>query len=188
LGRTPWYSSYPATASDWAGSGGGLVYLAARLAPAVVWLREPEEQAIPAALADRERIQRTGGGFVTTVTIFGAGNMARGIRSRLVGGNVEVQILAPQADEAGALAREVSAGGGSISGAAAAEPNHRDVVVLAGDDADSKSRVAELMADTALRAIESLRRARQLEHLGLHMVLEDNLGSGDGSAIKIVIP
>jgi hypothetical protein len=34
-----------------------------------------------------------------------------------------------------------------------------------------------------------LRRARQLEQLGfLHMALQDNLGSGYGSAIKIVTP
>ncbi len=213
---------------------------------------------------------------VTTVTIFGAGNMARGIGTRLAASKVDVQILAPQADDASVLARELSATGGSASGAAAAEPIEGDVVVLAvpydaaleiaesrrdelagkvviditnpvdwasfdrlvtppdssaaeeiakrlpgvpvlkafnttfagtliegrvagqpldvlvaGDDAEAKSRVAELIADTGLRVIDAgpLRRARQLEHLGfLHMALQDALGSGYGSAIKILTP
>ncbi|HET9773044.1 MAG TPA: NAD(P)-binding domain-containing protein [Acidimicrobiia bacterium] len=65
------------------------------------------------------------------MTIFGAGNMARGIGSRLVAGKSEVQILAPQGEDAAALARELSAAGGSVSGAAAGDQPLGDVVVLA---------------------------------------------------------
>jgi len=57
--------------------------------------------------------------------------MARGIGTRLVAGKADVQILAPQGDEAVALARELSAGGGSASGGAATEPIQGDVVILA---------------------------------------------------------
>lgn len=211
-----------------------------------------------------------------TVTIFGAGNMARGIGTRLAASKEEVQILAPKPDEAAALARELAAAGGSACGAMQAEPILGDVVVLAvpydaaleiaqsrrdelagkivvditnpvdwasferlvtppdssaaeeiakrlpgvpvvkafnttfagtllegqvagqpldvfvaGDDADAKARVAELIGGTGLRVIDAgpLRRARQLEQLGfLHMALQDNLGSGYGSAIKIITP
>lgn len=213
---------------------------------------------------------------MTTVTIFGAGNMARGIGTRLAASKVDLQILAPRADEAVALAREFAAGGGSASGAAVDEPIQGDVVVLAvpydaalqvaesrraeltgrivvditnpvdwasfdrlvtppdssaaeeiakrlpgvpvvkafnttfartlidgqvagqpldvlvaADDPEARSRVAELIGDTGLRAIDAgpLRRARQLEQLGfLHMALQENLGSGYGSAIKVVTP
>jgi len=68
---------------------------------------------------------------VTTVTIIGAGNMARGIGTRLSAGKVDVQILAPTADEAAALAGELSAGGGSASAGAMTEPIQGDVVILA---------------------------------------------------------
>jgi 8-hydroxy-5-deazaflavin:NADPH oxidoreductase len=211
-----------------------------------------------------------------TVTIFGAGHMARGIGTRLAASKIEVQILAPQAQEATALAGEFSAAGGSASAGSASEPIEGDVVILAvpydaaleiaqsrgdelagkvvvditnpvdwasfdrlvtpadssaaeeiakrlpgvpvvkafnttfagtllegkvagqpldvlvaGDDADAKSRVADLVADMGLRAIDAgpLRRARQLEQLGfLHMALQDSLGSGYRTAIKIVTP
>lgn len=64
-------------------------------------------------------------------------------------------------------------------------------VLVAGDDSDAKSRVSDLIEGTNLKVIDAgpLRRARQLEQLGfLHMALQDNLGSGYGSAIKIVTP
>jgi NADPH-dependent F420 reductase len=68
---------------------------------------------------------------VASVTIFGAGNMARGIGSRLVVGKSDVQILSPQGEEAAALARELSATGGSVSGASIQDQLLGDVVVLA---------------------------------------------------------
>jgi NADPH-dependent F420 reductase len=57
--------------------------------------------------------------------------MARGIGSRLVAGKSEVQILAPQGEEAAALARELSAAGGSVSAASIQDPPSGDIVVLA---------------------------------------------------------
>jgi NADPH-dependent F420 reductase len=68
---------------------------------------------------------------VTTVTIIGAGNMARGIGTRLTAAKADVQILAPKAEEAAALARELSAGGGAASSGTVGEPIQGDVVVLA---------------------------------------------------------
>lgn len=213
---------------------------------------------------------------MATVTIIGAGNMSRGIATRLLAGKTDIQILAPNEEDATSLARELSTAGGSVTGAAAKEPPAGEVVVLAvpydaaleiaetradelagkivvditnpvdwatfdrlvtppdssaaeeiakrltgasvvkafnttfaptlvagnvagqpldvllaGDDDDTKGRVADLVEAGGLRAIDAgpLRRARQLEHLGfLHMALQDRLGSGYGSAIRIVTP
>jgi NADPH-dependent F420 reductase len=62
-------------------------------------------------------------------------------------------------------------------------------VLIAGDDADAKAKVAELVESSGLRAIDvgPLRRARELEALGyLHMAVQDALGSGYGSAVKLI--
>ena len=64
-------------------------------------------------------------------------------------------------------------------------------VLLAGDDAGAKATVAALVDAGGLNAIDvgPLRRARQLEHLGfLHMAVQDELGSGYGSAVRFVTP
>jgi hypothetical protein len=64
-------------------------------------------------------------------------------------------------------------------------------VFVAGDDEDAKARVAGLVEAGGMRVIDAgpLRRARQLEHLGfLHMTLQDGLGTGFGSGIKVVTP
>lgn len=64
-------------------------------------------------------------------------------------------------------------------------------VLLAGDDDDAKATVAQLVEGGGMRPIDtgSLRRARQLEHLGfLHMAIQDKLGTAYGSAIKIIRP
>lgn len=61
-------------------------------------------------------------------------------------------------------------------------------VFIAGDDAEAKERVKELVEAGGLRAIDAgpLRRARQLEHLGfLHISLQEPLGAGFGSAVKL---
>jgi 8-hydroxy-5-deazaflavin:NADPH oxidoreductase len=68
---------------------------------------------------------------VTRVTIIGAGNMARGIATRLLAGGADVQILAPNAEEATSLAGELEGGGGSVTGSGVQEPLAGDVVVLA---------------------------------------------------------
>jgi 8-hydroxy-5-deazaflavin:NADPH oxidoreductase len=62
-------------------------------------------------------------------------------------------------------------------------------VFIAGDDEAAKDTVAELVKSGGLRPIDagSLKRARELEALGfLHMAVQDNLGTGYGSAVRIV--
>ena len=62
-------------------------------------------------------------------------------------------------------------------------------VLIAGDDADGKAKVAELVESGGLRAIDAgpLRRARELEALGyLHMAIQEELGTGYSSTVKLI--
>ena len=62
-------------------------------------------------------------------------------------------------------------------------------VFIAGDDADAKQAVADVAAAGGLRPIDAgpLKRARELEGFQfLHMTLQQTLGTGWSSAIKIV--
>jgi predicted dinucleotide-binding enzyme len=62
-------------------------------------------------------------------------------------------------------------------------------VLIAGDDAAAKGKVAQLAADGGLRPVDvgPLRRAQQLEQLGfLHISLQQPLNLGFGSAIKLI--
>lgn len=62
-------------------------------------------------------------------------------------------------------------------------------VLIAADDEDAKGQVATLAKDGGLRPIDvgPLRRAKQLEHLGLlHITMQDPLGTNYGSAVKLV--
>lgn len=62
-------------------------------------------------------------------------------------------------------------------------------VLIAGDDEEAKSKVAELVAAGGLRPIDvgPLRRARQLEQLGfLHISLQDRLGTRFRSAVRFI--
>lgn len=62
-------------------------------------------------------------------------------------------------------------------------------VFMAGDDEDAKRAVATLAEDGGLRPVDAgpLIRARELEAAGLlHMSVQGTLGSGFGSALKIV--
>lgn len=62
-------------------------------------------------------------------------------------------------------------------------------VFIAGDDDDAKAKVVELVQASGLNPIDAgpLKRARELERLGLlHMTLQDELGTGYGSAVKIL--
>ena len=61
-------------------------------------------------------------------------------------------------------------------------------VFVASDDDGAKATVIELIESTGLRALDAgaLARARQLEELGLlHMALQQQLGTGFGSTVKI---
>ena len=62
-------------------------------------------------------------------------------------------------------------------------------VFIAGDDEGANSAVAELARAGGLNPIKAgpLRRARELERVGfLHMALQDTLGTGFGSAVKVI--
>jgi predicted dinucleotide-binding enzyme len=62
-------------------------------------------------------------------------------------------------------------------------------VLIAGDDEDAKQKVAAVAEAGGLRPLDAgpLRRARQLEQVGLFdMAIQDPLGSGFGSELKLV--
>lgn len=62
-------------------------------------------------------------------------------------------------------------------------------VFIAGNDADAKSKVAQLVTDGGMRAVDTglLHRARQIEGLGLlHVVLQGALGTNWGSSVKVL--
>jgi len=62
-------------------------------------------------------------------------------------------------------------------------------VFIAGDDADAKSKVAQLARDGGMRPIDTgpLSRARQIEAMQfLHIALQGTLGTNWASAIKIL--
>ena len=62
-------------------------------------------------------------------------------------------------------------------------------VFIAGDDADAKSKVAQLVTDGGMRAVDTgpLSRARQIEGMQfLHIVTQGTLGTNCGSALKIL--
>ncbi|MBI2757474.1 MAG: NAD(P)-binding domain-containing protein [Chloroflexi bacterium] len=105
---------------------------------------------------------------------------------------------APDSSSAEDLARAMASGakvvkafnttyaGTLLAGQVAGQPLD---VFIAGDDADAKSKVAELVNDGGMRAIDAgpLLRARQLEHLQfLHITLQGSLGTNWGSAVKIL--
>jgi 8-hydroxy-5-deazaflavin:NADPH oxidoreductase len=62
-------------------------------------------------------------------------------------------------------------------------------VFVASDDAEAKQLVTQLAEDGGLRAVDAgpLAHAHQLEGLGyLHMAIQDGLGTGYGSTIKVL--
>jgi len=62
-------------------------------------------------------------------------------------------------------------------------------VFIAGDDADAKSKVAELVKDGGMRPVDTgpLSRARQIEGMQLlHIVTQGTLGTNWASAVKIL--
>jgi len=73
-----------------------------------------------------------------------------------------------------------------LAGSVAGQPLD---VFIAGDDADAKSKVSQLVTDGGMRAIDAgpLHRARQIEAMQLlHITLQGTLGSNWGSTIKIL--
>ena len=66
---------------------------------------------------------------------------------------------------------------------------HQLDVLIAGDDEEAKRAVAKLASDGGLNPIDvgGQARARELEALGLlHMTLQNTLGTGFGSTVKIL--
>lgn len=62
-------------------------------------------------------------------------------------------------------------------------------VFIAGDDADAKATVAQLITDGGMRPVDAgpLHRARQIEGMQLlHIVTQGTLGTNWGSALKIL--
>jgi 8-hydroxy-5-deazaflavin:NADPH oxidoreductase len=62
-------------------------------------------------------------------------------------------------------------------------------VFIAGDDADAKGKVAQLVKDGGMRAIDAgpLHRARQIEGMQLlHIVTQGTLGTNWGSTVKVL--
>ncbi|HMD81137.1 MAG TPA: hypothetical protein VKE92_07505, partial [Anaerolineales bacterium] len=60
---------------------------------------------------------------------------------------------------------------------------------IAGDDADAKNKVAQLVTDSGFRPVDTgpLSRARQIEGMQLlHIVTQGTLGTNWGSTIKIL--
>ena len=114
---------------------------------------------------------------------------------------LDVEAFEPVVVEAGSGAQETAAGapnarvvkafnttfaGSLVAGEVAGQPLD---VFLASDDEDAKRTVAQLVEDGGLRAVDAgpLRRARELEALGyVHMAVQQPLGTGFGSAVKIV--
>ena len=63
-------------------------------------------------------------------------------------------------------------------------------VLIAGDDADAKQKVASLVEGGGMRPVDigPLRRARQVEHAAfMQVAAQESLGSGFASALKILI-
>ena len=105
---------------------------------------------------------------------------------------------APDSSSAEDVARAIASGakvvkafnttyaGTLLAGEVAGQPLD---VFIAGDDADAKSKVAELVKDGGMRPIDAgpLHRARQIEAMQfLHIVTQSTLGTNWASAIKIL--
>jgi 8-hydroxy-5-deazaflavin:NADPH oxidoreductase len=114
---------------------------------------------------------------------------------------VDPQSFQPLTIEAGSAAKEVAQkasgakvvkafnttfAGTLVEGQVGGQPLD---VFVASDDHGAKDVVRQLAEDGGLRAVDAgpLVRARELEGLGyLHMAIQDGLGTGYGSAIKVV--
>ena len=114
---------------------------------------------------------------------------------------VDPQSFQPLDVEAGSAAQEIAQkapgarvvkafnttfAGTLVEGQVAGQPLD---VFIASDDEDAKGAVRQLAEDAGLRAVDAgpLARAHELEALGfLHMALQQNLGTGFSTAIKVL--
>ena len=70
-------------------------------------------------------------GTMTTLTILGSGNMARGIATRALAGGAEVQILDREPGRADDLARQLNQDGARVTAGAIGDPLAGSIVVVA---------------------------------------------------------
>jgi NADPH-dependent F420 reductase len=115
---------------------------------------------------------------------------------------VDFSTFQPLALDAGSAAQEIAGAapegakvvkafnttfaGTLVEGAVAGQPLD---VFIAGDDDGAKATVKQLVEDGGMRAVDAgpLARARELEALGyLHMALQDPLGTGFSSTVKVL--
>ena len=114
---------------------------------------------------------------------------------------VDTETYAPLTIEAGSAAQEIASqapgakvvkafnttfAGTLVEGQVAGQPLD---VLLASDDADAKGVISQIVEDGGLRAIDAgpLARAHELEAVGyLHMALQQSLGTGFGSTVKVL--
>jgi predicted dinucleotide-binding enzyme len=115
---------------------------------------------------------------------------------------LDVEAFEPIVPDAGSAAEELAAAApgakvvkafnttfaGTLAGGGQVGEQPLDVF-LASDDDDAKQTVAQLAESMGLRPVDAgpLRRARQLEALGyVHMAVQEPLGTGFGSTVKII--
>jgi predicted dinucleotide-binding enzyme len=114
---------------------------------------------------------------------------------------IDVSTFQPLRIEAGSVAQEIAGAapgakvvkafnttlaGTLVDGEVAGLPLD---VFVASDDDDAKGAASRIASDGALRAVDAgpLARAHELEALGyLHMAIQESLGTGYGSAIKVL--
>ncbi len=114
---------------------------------------------------------------------------------------IDTASFEPLQVEAGSAAQDIAAGargarvvkafnttfaGTLVEGAVASHPLD---VFIASDDDEAKATVMKLAEDGGLHPVDAgpLARARELEALGfLHMALQEPLGTGYGSTIKVL--
>jgi NADPH-dependent F420 reductase len=114
---------------------------------------------------------------------------------------VDFSTFSPLALDAGSAAQEIAAAapdakvvkafnttfaGTLVEGGVSGQPLD---VFIAGDDDGAKATVRQLVEDGGMRAVDAgpLARAHELEALGyLHMALQEPLGTGFSSAVKVV--
>jgi 8-hydroxy-5-deazaflavin:NADPH oxidoreductase len=115
---------------------------------------------------------------------------------------LDVEAFEPVVPEAGSAAQELAAAApgakvvkafnttfaGTLAGGGTVAGQPLDVFI-ASDNEDAKRTVSQLVEDAGLRPVDAgpLRRARELEALGyLHMGVQQPLGTGFASAVKVV--
>ena len=114
---------------------------------------------------------------------------------------IDVDAFEPLVLDAGSAAQEIAGkapgakvakafnttfAGTLVQGEVAGQPLD---VLVAADDEEAKRTVSRIAEDAGLRAVDAgpLAHAQQLEGLGyLHMAIQDSLGTGYGSTVKVL--